>query len=418
MLAVFCAAGAAPTEDTGADPSGILDLALKTREARLAGDNARWLDLARQVQARAPEHPDLMISLARAYAANDRIGESIPQLEQAIARGAGFDLFAFPEYKDRAADAEVAKLAARAAANQAPVAPPEEFLVIENAEIRPEGITWDADSSRLFIGSLNGEIWAVGEDRRLSRFAGPDSGLREVLGMKVDRARRLLWAVTGVFPDFFSAPDEPKKDAGQTGVVAFDLESGKRLRQCQLDERPVLHGFNDLALAANGDVYVSDTTANAIWRLPRGECRLEKLLEDPRMGAPNGIALSADGSLLYVAHIEGLSAVDLRTGRRTQLPVPANATVNSMDGLVRDGDDLIGIQPTPYLARVVRIRLSGNGLAVREAVTISSRPPPGVSQTTGTVAGAHYYSVAGTIDALQTYADGDRRARILRSNLR
>lgn len=402
-----------------ADPQpGILDLALETRAARLAGDHARWLELARQVQARAPEHPDLLISLARAEAANGNVAGSLIRLEQAIARGAGFDLFAFPEYQDHADDAALAALAARAKQNLAPVSPPEVFLTLENPEIRPEGIAFDGDTARLFIGSLNGEIWEIGLDRKLARFAGPEQGLREVLGMKVDRARRLLWAVTGVFPDLFPPPTGRKQDEGLTGVVAFRLDSGERVRECWLDERPVLHGFNDLALATNGDVYVSDSRAGAIWRLPRGECRLEKLVQDARMGFPNGIALSADESLLYVAHIEGLSAVNVRTGRRTQLPVPAGATVNSMDGLVREGDDLIGIQPTPYLARVVRIRLSEDGLAVREAVTVSSRPPPGVSQTTGTVVGTHYYSVAGAIDPLQQAGEGDRRARILVSRLR
>ncbi|HEU0223895.1 MAG TPA: hypothetical protein VFR29_00505 [Steroidobacteraceae bacterium] len=395
-----------------------MGIALETRAARLAGDNARWLELAREVQTRAPEHVDLLISLARAHAANGSVEDSLPWLEQAVARGAGFDLFAFPEFKDRADHDRLRMLASRAAANQAPVSPAEVFMTIDDAGIRPEGITFDERSRRLFIGSLNGEIWAVGLDRKMTRFAGADHGLREVLGMKVDGRRRLLWAVTGVFPDLFPGPEGPKQDEGLTGVVAFHLDSGERLRECWLDERPVLHGFNDLALAANGDVYVSDSRAGAIWRLPGGECRLDKLLEDSRMGFPNGIALSADDSRLYVAHIEGLSAVDVGTGRRTQLAVPANTTVNSMDGLVREGADLIGIQSTPYLARVVRIRLSDDGLAVREATTVSSRPPPGVNQTTGTVVGMNYYSVAGTIDPLQPGGEGDRRARILRTELR
>jgi sugar lactone lactonase YvrE len=411
-------AATVPSTHAAGPEDGIMDLALRTREARMAGDNARWLELAREVQARAPEHVDLLISLARAHAANGRVPDSLPWLEQAIARGAGFDLFAFPEFRDQAEDPALKALAARATAQSAPVSPAEVHLVIENDDIRPEGITFDGDSERLFIGSLNGEIWGIGPDRKLARFAGPDQGLREVLGMKVDRDRRLLWAVNGVFPDLFPPPQGPKKDEGLTGVVAFDLDSGRRVRECWLDERPVLHGFNDLALAANGDVYVSDSRAEAIWRLPRGQCRLEKLVQDARMGFPNGIALSADESRLYVAHIEGLSAVDVRTGRRTQLAVPANATVNSIDGLVREGEDLIGIQGTPYLARVVRIRLSADGLAVREAMTVSSRPPPGINQTTGTVVGAQYYSVGGVIDPLQPATGDDRRARILRTNLR
>jgi sugar lactone lactonase YvrE len=398
--------------------AGILDLALKTREARLAGDNAGWLEHGRATLARAPEHPDLLITVARALAANGRVGESIPFLEQAIARGAGFDLFALAEYKDARDNASLAALAARAAANRVPVSAPEEYLNIENTGIEPEGITWDAKTSRLFVGSLSGGIWAIDENRAIVHFAGHDTGLREVLGLKVDSGRRLLWAVTGVFPDIFGPPDKPKKHSGLTGLMAFNLDSGEPVHSCWLDELPVQHGFNDLALASAGSVYVSDSVANAIYRLTPAGCRFERVMQDPLMGFPNGIALSPDESLLYVAHIEGLSAVELATGKRVQFAVPADAAVNSMDGLVRDGADLVGIQPSPYLARVVRIRMAPGGRALREVITVSSRPPSDLSQLTGTVAGAHFYSVASSTAPPGPDGEDDRRARVLRSNLR
>ena len=233
-----------------------------------------------------------------------------------------------------------------------------------------------------------------------------------MLGLKVDRKRRLLWAATGVYPDPFVT--EPKKDAGLTALMAFDLDDGARVRECWLDERPVEHMFNDLALAQNGDVFASDSMTGSIYRLPGGECRLELVIQDARMSFPNGIALSKDDTKLYVAHIEGLSVIDLASGRRTLLAVPGNAAVNSMDGLIRDGDDLLGIQPSPNLARVLRIRLDKAGKAIREVITVSSPPPGGPSASTGTLAGFHYYSVASSQDPEAK----DRRARILRVKLR
>jgi sugar lactone lactonase YvrE len=415
-LLAFTTIGATPAE--APPPVGILDLALKTREARLAGDSEGWLRHGRATLNRAPEHPDLLISVARALAANGRIDESLVHLEQAIDRGAGFDPMTLPEFKDISGNTRLAALAERARRNQASVSPAEVYLIVEETGVEPEGIAWDADTERLFIGSLNGAIWQIAKDKAMTRFAGPETGLREVLGLKVDRDRRLLWAVTGVFPDLFAPQGEPKKDLGLTGVIAFALETGKPTRVCWLDERPALHGFNDLALARNGDVYVSDSTAGAIYRLPDGACRLERLIQDSRMGFPNGIALSADESRLYVAHIEGLSVLDLKAGRRTQLAVPVDATVNSMDGLVSDGADLIGVQPSPYLARAIRIRLRDDGLAVREVTTLGSRPPAGLSQTTGTIAAAHYFSVASAPDASAPGAETDRRPRVLRTALR
>ena len=396
ILATLASAwlGAALAEAPAAGPT-LIQQSLRAREARLAGDAKGWLEHGQATLARAPDHPDLLLSVSRAMALNGRANEALDLLEDAIRRGARVDAASFPEYSSLAGNERFTALAAKGRRNMQPVCPPETFLALEDTTIDPEGITFDADSGRL-----------------LGRFATEASGLREVLGLKVDRKRRLLWVATGVFPDLFATT--PKPDSGITGVMAFNLEDGARVRECWLDERPVQHGFNDFALAENGDVYVSDSPTNSIYRLPGGECRLERVIQDPRMSFPNGIALSSDGERLYVAHVEGLSVVDLATSRRTALAVPPDTAVNSIDGLVRDGEDLIGIQPSPYLARVLRIRLDGEGMAIREVTTVSSPPPPGVNPATGAIAGEHYYYVANVPDAQAA----DQRARILRAKLR
>lgn len=409
--------GADLTSEPGIGEARLLDLAMRTRAARLAGDNLAWLEYGQRVLRLAPDHPDLLISVARALAANGRLEEAISRLGEAIERGAGFDLSSFPEFKSAAEDPAVKALGARALQNQVAVSPPEVFVALKDTNLRPEGITYDPASRRLFVGSLNGEIWQIDLQGRLQRFVGPGTGLREVLGLKVDPRRRLLWAVTGVFPDLFST-GEPKKEVGVTGVHAYNLDTSARVRECTLDERPKLHGFNDLALASNGDVYVTDSTEGAVYRLPGGECSLERLLQDFAMTSPNGIVLTSDEKRLYVAHIEGISVVDVGTGRRTQLAVPANGAVNSIDGLAFDGPDLLGIQGSPYLARVARIRLDDGGPVVREVLTVSSRPPMGLNQTTGVVVGSHFYTVAGFPDALAPAVQGERFSHVLRATLR
>ena len=403
--------GGALAEAPAAEPS-LIQLSLRTREARLAGDAKGRLEHGQATLARAPDHPDLLLSVSRAMALNGRAAEALDLLEDAIRRGARVDAAAFPEYSVLAADERFKALAAMGRANLEPVSPPETFLALEDTTIDPEGITFDAESGRFLFGSLQGGIWQADLTKKLGRFATEASGLREVLGLKVDRKRRLLWVATGVFPDLFATT--PKPDSGLTGVMAFNLDDGARVRNCWLDERPVEHGFNDFALAENGDVYVSDSPTNSIYRLPGGECRLERVIQDPRMSFPNGIALSPDEKRLYVAHVEGLSVIQLPGGRRTALEVPPDTAVNSIDGLVRDGEDLIGIQPSPYLARVLRIRLHAGGMAIREVTTVSSPPPPGVNTATGVIAGDHYYFVANVPDASAM----DPRARILRAKLR
>jgi sugar lactone lactonase YvrE len=97
--------------------------------------------------------------------------------------------------------------------------------------------------------------------------------------------------------------------------ACYHLDKGERIGVYELDERPVLHGFNDIALARDGTVYVTDSTQGAIYRLERGAGKLERWVQDDRMTVPNGIVLSPDDKRLYVAHWEGLSVIDTKKPR-------------------------------------------------------------------------------------------------------
>ena len=67
----------------------------------------------------------------------------------------------------------------------------------------------------------------------------------------------------------------------------------------------VATGFapNDLVVAANGNIYVTEYTAQKIWLIPAG--KNEAHVVDEGIGRPNGIVLSPDQSLLYVADTTG-----------------------------------------------------------------------------------------------------------------
>lgn len=398
----------------------LLELSLKTRAARLAGDTRTWLEYGKQVLARAPDHPDLLISVARAQAANGHVDAALPLLRDAVDRGAGFDLFALPEFAALKTNDAWRALADRAAGNVRPVSRADVFVEFKNAGMRPEGITHDPKSRRWFVGSLAGEIWQVDEQAQAKPFIAAGRGLREVLGLKVDVERRLLWAVSGVFPDTLPTGQAPKADLGVTSLQAFHLDTAERVRNCELDERPTLHGFNDLALARNGDVYATDTTANSVYRLRPSGCEFEVLIRDAAMSSPNGIVLAHEDARLYVAHIEGISSIDTRTGARRQLVVGPRDAVNSIDGLALADGDLLGIQGSPYLARVARIRLSSDGLAVREVSALSARTGEGLNQTTGVVAGKYFYAIAGLPNALapNAAAGPEKFPQILRMPLR
>jgi hypothetical protein len=70
---------------------------MRARDARLAGDNKGSLERGQQVLQLAPDHPDLLIGVARALAANGGFDDGATRLEDAVRRGSGFDLSTLPD---------------------------------------------------------------------------------------------------------------------------------------------------------------------------------------------------------------------------------------------------------------------------------------------------------------------------------
>ena len=105
--------------------------------------------------------------------------------------------------------------------------------------------------------------------------------------------------------------------------------------------------------------------------------------------------LSPDDKRLYVAHWEGLSVIDTKSRERKLLAPPANAAVNSIDGLAWHDGSILGVQTSPYFRRVVRIHLKDNGTAIDKVTVVNSRAPD-YHQTTAAVAGDKLYVVGGS----------------------
>lgn len=373
----------------------LLDHVREARTARLAGNNQAWRDAVTKALALAPDHPDLLISAARAEAALGNNDAALARLGDALRRGAGLDLLQVQEFAKLHSWRAFATLAKRASANAEPVAKASQFALLALGS-QSEGIAYDPVSKRLFAGSVRGEIFAIDSNGAVTTFVHGGTGLREVYGLKVDPARRLLWAATAVFAD---APQTQgataKADVGMSGLVAFDLNDGKVVAARWLDERPALHGFNDMALAANGDVYVTDTAASAVYVLRSDATAIELFVRDPRLSFPNGVVILPDQSALIVASTEGLKRIEIASRQMTRIGVPQDATVNSIDGLALDGNDLIGVQGSPYFERVVRIVMDWRKNTVTSVKVLNAHTPREYAFTTAAIGGDFLYVVGG-----------------------
>ena len=114
----------------------------------------------------------------------------------------------------------------------------------------------------------------------------------------------------------------------RAGLVEIDISSAKIVNRVALPGG----GFpNDVTVADNGDVFISDSRKNSIYKISGG--RAEEWLAGPAIAAPNGIHVHK-GKLIVGTNGDGcLKAVDLAT---KDISILANLGVGTIDGLETD----------------------------------------------------------------------------------
>jgi sugar lactone lactonase YvrE len=356
--------------------------------ARSPGADTEDVDRYRRMMAAAPGNGDVMYRLAKALASAGQAEEAVRWLAGALDQGLDVDL-GDPVFKPLAARTDFLELQQKA--DRPGVSTSHVAFRLAEKDLIPEGIAWDPVSGDFFVGSLYKKkivrVAASGGSRDF--VGGAQDGLEDVLGLKVDAERRRLWACT-------AAGGRAGEKAGASALFEYDLESGRLVKAFWLDNRDGKHLLNDIALTAEGDVFVTDSEAGILHRLPAGGSALEAFVGPGTFIYPNGIALSADRQHLYVADFkQGLSIVDLKTKAVSALPHPKEVSTAGIDGLSAHEGALVAIQNgVQGRERVVRYVLSDKGDRIERLEVLESRNPFFRTPTTGVLAAGDFVFLA------------------------
>lgn len=168
-----------------------------------------------------------------------------------------------------------------------PTTPPD--IVMQGERLFPESITSTADGT-LYIGSNPGIIFRAAPRSDVAQpWIVPDeaNGLATVFGVLADDARGLLWVCSN------PAMGTP---GGAPAIKTFRLSDGGLVATYPLNvEGPAM--CNDMTVAANGDVYATETLGGRILMLANGASAFELFAADPEFASADGIAFAADGTL-------------------------------------------------------------------------------------------------------------------------
>src|SRR5229473_3370267 len=182
-----------------------------------------------------------------------------------------------------------------------------ESIPIPGTKAFPESITSTTDGT-LYVGRLGdgGIVRVKARTAESTIFVQPGaSGSRSILGVFADEASNTLWACSN---DLSALGAPAKRSVSLPGTHAF---------------------CNDIAVDANGSIYVTDSANPTILKLSPGAATFEVFAQDSAFSSPqggiglDGIAFGSDGNLYVTTYTLGefvrVEVKDGRAGRITTL---------------------------------------------------------------------------------------------------
>jgi sugar lactone lactonase YvrE len=182
-------------------------------------------------------------------------------------------------------------------------------ITFADGRIFPESLT-STKNGTLYFGSLGlDSVYraAPNASKAETWIAPKTAGLQTVLGVFADESAGTLWVCASASGGRGGTPV-----VGETAMKAFNLKDASLKASYAFPGNGVC---NDMAVAKDGTVYVTDTTGARVLRLKKGATALDVWAADPMLlGTADGIALLADGSV-YVNSV----------GQGTLLRIPVKA---------------------------------------------------------------------------------------------
>jgi sugar lactone lactonase YvrE len=254
----------------------------------------------------------------------------------------------------------------------APAPPPpaaataSDVITAERGGFIPEGIEYDEDNGRFLTGSLaEGTIFVIERDGRVVPFI-QDAELVSTVGIEADEDRDRLLVTnsnSAVFAD--------QNASGHAKLGVYHLATGERLAMVDLGATiaaPARYFANDVTVDSTGNAYVTDTFANAIYRVTPGyeASVLHRFTDLPQGALLNGIVYHDAGYLLTVADDRIYKVPVANPAGTTQVNV--SEPVAGQDGIVLTDDGrLVATSNSGTEPRLVAFRSDDNWTTAQRA---------------------------------------------------
>jgi hypothetical protein len=331
-----------------------------------------------------PEHGAALFFLARLYARLGELQKAMVLLKECAALDQGFDPGAARGLRVLRDNAKFQELVEQARRRYPPVHHARVAFTVQERDLFPEGLAVDAKNRLFYMGSMyRKKIVKITTSGEVSDFV-PEGlyGLNPVGGIRIDPVNHDVWAA--------SDPGETRASE----LLHFDAQ-GKLLERYPAPGRGS-RDLNDLVLRGDRDLYTTDSLADLVYRFDRNLHQFTSLRFPRPIFVPNGITVSGDGNLLYVADMLGVLVIDLRTRVAQDLVPDAHDTLAGIDGLYWYKGDLIGVQYGTAAYRAMRWSLAKDGRRVTASEVLERGTELVNDPTMGAIFQGNFYFVANT----------------------
>jgi DNA-binding beta-propeller fold protein YncE len=356
-----------------------------SRGAPLERDDAteirEQMKIAASLLGKTPDQGAVLYFLA---ASNALLGETLPavdQLKKCLALKEGFDPSGDNSFAALKTSPDFQKLLEDVHKDFPAVNLSKVAIVSAEKDIFPEGLAYDPHDDCFYLSSIyHRKIIKIPYDGKAGDFVPSNRyNLLPVEGIRIDPADGTIWSASS------------SDTLGTSELLHFD-RSGTLLGRYASAEKGK-HDFNDLVVLRSGNVYLTDTLANKTLHFDPKTHSFSGLTAPRALLLPNGIALTEDEQILYVADQLGVLRIDLLSGAGAEVDPGAHNTLAGIDGLYWHKGNLIAVQNGIGTPRVVVFRLSPDGLRVVKTTVLQNflKTP-----TTGAIRGDNFYFILNT----------------------